>query len=192
MIDPRTTRRGMTLLEVVAATALLAGLASIILGSISYMEAAAARERHRLQGMEVAHRLIAQYMDNPSALPDDSLPIQQAESYYRWSMIEEVMMKEEGSTKDTGRRRGRRREELSVNDALPAMLNRITVKVYLDDPSSPVLDTSSPVAELVRIFDPIEGRPQDVVLEQLLKLVQQAEYEEAVRARDAAQQGGTR
>lgn len=176
-------RRGLTLLEVVAATALLAGLASIVLGAIGYMETSAARERHRLQAMEVAHRIVAQYIDNPKLLPDESLPIQQGESYYRYAIQEDVLVQEQGAEGAIRKRTAKRKQDLSVEEALPQMLNRITIRVFLDDPSSPVLDASRPAAELVRIFDPIQGRPEDVVLEELLQMVQRAQQEEMERSR---------
>lgn len=176
-------RRGLTLLEVVAATALLAGLASIVLGAISYMETATARERHRLQGMEVAHRIIAQYIDNPKFLPSESLPIQQGESFYRYSLQEDVLVQEAGAEGSIRKRTAKRKQDLSVEQALPEMLNRLTVRIFLDDPFSTVLDPTRPIAELIRIFDPIQGRPEDVVLEELLKLVERAQQEEAERNR---------
>ncbi len=174
-------RRGLTLLEVVAATALLAGLASIVLGAVSYMEAAVAREHHRLQAMEVAHRIIAQYIDNPRLLPDPSVPIQQGESYYKYAIQEDVLVQEQEAGSKIRRARAQRKENLSIEEALPQMLNRITIQVYVDDPESPVLDSTRPAAELTRIFDPIQGRPEDVVLEDLLKLVERAQQEEARR-----------
>lgn len=183
-------RRGLTLLEVVAATAMLAGLASIVLGAVSYMESASARERHRLQAMEVAHRIIAQYIDNPDLLPDESTPIQHAESYYRFTIEEEVLMQEQEAGSKIRRATARGKNQLSVEEALPQMLNRITIKVYLDDPGSTVVDSSRPIAELMRIFNPITGRPEDVVLAELLKLVERAQREESQRQRDASRGQG--
>lgn len=176
-------RRGLTLLEVIAATALLAGLASIVLGAISYMEGATTRERHRLQGMEVAHRIIAQYIDNPSLLPDDSKPIQQAESFYFYRLQEDVLVQEQGAEGEIRRRTAKRKQDLSVEEALPAMLNRLTVRIFLDDPTNPVVEAGRPLVELVRVFNPITGRPQDIVIEDLLKLIQRAEVEERERLR---------
>jgi hypothetical protein len=133
--------------------------------------------------MEVAHRIVAQYIDNPKLLPDESLPIQQGESYYRYAIQEDVLVQEQGAEGAIRKRTAKRKQDLSVEEALPQMLNRITIRVFLDDPSSPVLDASRPAAELVRIFDPIQGRPEDVVLEELLQMVQRAQQEEMERSR---------
>lgn len=173
--------RGLTLLEVVAATALLSGLASIVVGAVSFMESSSARQRHRLQAMEVAHRIVAQYIDNPKLLPDESLPIQHGESYYKYTIQEDVLVQEQEAGSKIRRATAQRKANLSIEQALPQMLNRIIIHVYVDDPENPALDTSRPAAELVRIFDPIQGRPEDVVLEDLLKLVERAQREEAQR-----------
>lgn len=175
------SRRGLTLLEVIAATALLAGLASIVLGAVSFMEASTARQRHKLQAMEVAHRIVAQYIDNPKLLPDESLPIQQGESFYHYRIQEDVLVQEQEAGSKIRRATAQRKSNLSVEEALPQMLNRIIISVYLDDPENPVIDPTKPAAELVRIFDPIQGRPEDIVLEDLLKLVERAQREEAQR-----------
>lgn len=177
----RAARPGLTLIEVVAATALLTGLATIVLGAVSFMEAASARERHQLQAMEVAHRIVAQYIDNPKLLPDESLPIQQGESYYRYAIQEDVLMQEQEAGSKIRRATSKQKSNLSIEEALPQMLNRIIIRVFVDEPENPVLNASRPVAELTRIFDPIQGRPEDVVLEDLLKLVERAQQEEAQR-----------
>lgn len=184
---PRAVRRGMTMIEVVIATAMLGTLAAMILGAISFMETSAARQRHRLNAAEVAHRVIAQHLDQPDIMPDSSKPLQFADSYYRFAIREEVLMNDDNSTSDLTRRRARNRSELTVEEQLPALLNRVTVTVYLDDPSSPVVDASRPLAELSRMYNPITGRDEDIVLEHLMKMIDQMNREQAKRAREEAQ-----
>jgi prepilin-type N-terminal cleavage/methylation domain-containing protein len=179
-------RRGLTLLEVIAATMLLAGLASIVLGAVSFMEASNARERHRLQAMEVAHRIVAQYIDNPKLLPDETVPIQHGESFYLYTLQEDVLTQSQDAGSNIRKAIARKKQDLSVEEALPHMLNRITIRVYVDDPDAPVLDARRPAAELVRIFDPIMGRPQDVVLEELLKLMERVQAEQSSRGREGS------
>lgn len=177
---------GLTLLEVVVSVAMLSLLASVVMGAISFMETSVARERHRLQAMEVAHRVVAQYLDNPDLMPDPKLPIQQGVSYYRFTLREEVMM-EDGDKSDLRRRRGRLKSELTVEEQLPQLINRLTVQVFLDDPATSTIDSNRPLIELVRIYDTINGRDESVVLKNLHKLIEQAQREQAERARREAQ-----
>lgn len=183
-------RPGLTFVEVIAAAALLAGLASVILGAVSFMESSFARQRHRLQAMEVAHRVVAQHIDNPELLPDSGVPIQQGRSFYRYTLAEEVLVQEDAGDQQIGRRTARRKQDLSVEDSFRHMLNKLTIRVYLDDPSNPALDARQPIVALTRLFDPIQGRPQDVALKELLELVQRAEREEAEARRNAARGRG--
>ncbi|MDX2115090.1 MAG: prepilin-type N-terminal cleavage/methylation domain-containing protein [Planctomycetota bacterium] len=184
-------RRGLTFIEVIIATALLCALAALLIGGVSFLQGSAARERHKLNGMEVAHRVVAQYLDNPDILPPSDRPIQQGSSFYRYAMREEVLVQEEGAAANLGRRRARQSGQLSVEESLPAMLNRVTVEVYLDDPGNPVINALSPVATLERIYNPISGRDEDASLEYLLRMVQRMEIEQAEKAR-GGQNGGAK
>lgn len=181
--------RGLTFIEVIVAAALLAGLASVVMGAVSFMETAAARERHRLNAMEVAHRIIAQYLDNPDILPDSSLPIQQGDTLYKFTLREEVMVQDEGADQALRRRTGKLKSQLSPQDQLPALLNRLTVQVFLADAGSPVIDSTRPVIELVRMYNPMVG-DEDVILRNLLKLVDQVQREEAARESKPGKGGG--
>src|SRR5690606_193583 len=60
----RGVRDGLTLLEVVVATAMLATLGVAVMGAISFMQYYNQQSRYRLDGMEVAHRLVTQYIDD--------------------------------------------------------------------------------------------------------------------------------
>ncbi len=179
----RRGAQGLTFIEVVVSVAMLALISAALMGSLSFMETAAARERHRLHATEVAHRVIAQYLDNSEEpVIKENLPIQQGDSVYRWTLEEEVLVQEDTGAKNLGRRVGKAVGTLTAEEQLPAMLNRITVRVWLAD-ETPHLDTVEPMAEMVRIFNPISGRPEEEVLRTLLKLVEQAQREQAERQR---------
>ena len=180
----RPTHAGLTLLEVVVATAMLAILSSAVLGAMSFMETYSARTRHRLDAMEVGHRLITQYIDNQDLMPPQHLPIQQGDRLYRWTLREEILVRDED---DTGLRRrvGKNAADLSAMDQIPEMLNRLTVSVYLDDPEDPRAQ-AEPAAQLVRIYSPIFSGDPDEVLKRIIKLVERAQAEEAERNREAA------
>ncbi len=180
---------GLTFIEVVVSIAMLSVLSAALMGSLSFMETASARERHRLNATEVAHRVIAQDLDNTDEpVIKENRPIQQGDSVYRWSLDEEVLVQEDTGARNRGRRVGKKAETLTAEEQLPAMLNRITVRVYLDDEDQPRtdLDTSRPMAEMVRIFNPISGRPEEEVLRRLLKLVEQAQREQDERQKKGA------
>lgn len=171
---PRRAARaapGLTFIEVIVAAAMLVGLTSAIMGAISFLDSSAARQRHRLQGMEVAHRLVAQYLDDKELLPDSSVPIQQGESFYRFSIREEILEQDENAGDNLKKRRGRLKSELTVDEQFRHLLQRITVTVYVDDPSNPALDASRPIATLSRMFSPFEFRDQDLVLKELMQMI---------------------
>jgi hypothetical protein len=184
-----SSRRGLTFIEVVVATALLTSLASVVVGTVTFMENSVARQRYRLDAMEVAHRLVAQYLDDDKLLPQQSLPIQQGNAFYRYQLKEEVVMQDEADS--TGLRRGRikRQDEVSAEQALPQMLNRVTIAVYLDDPANPVIETSRPLAELSRMFNPVSGRDEDAMMRYLLKQVERFEREQGSRPKPSPGSG---
>ncbi len=167
---PASTQRGLTFIEVVVATAVLAGLATMVLGTLSFMETASLRQKHRLNAAEVAHRVIAQFLDDPDKLPDKSLPIQQGEHLYRFILREEILVTEEGDARGLRRGAGRIANDLPAEEQLRNILARVTVQVYLDDPSAPI-DTSAPMADLVRIYGTLSLADEDAIMKRLLKLV---------------------
>lgn len=180
----RPAHPGLTLLEVVVATAMLATLASAVLGAMTFMESYHARTRHRLDAMEVGHRLVTQYIDNQDLMPPQNLPIQQGDRLYRWTLREEILVREEN---DTGLRKriGKNAADVSAMDQIPEMLNRLTVMVYLDDAEDPRAAVE-PAAQLVRIYSPIFSGDQEEVLKRIIKLVERAQAEEAQSNREAA------
>ncbi len=185
----RPSHAGLTLLEVVVATAMLAILASAVLGAMTFMESYHAYSRHRLEATEVAHRLVTQYIDNQDLMPPENLPIQQGDSLYRWTMREEILVRDDD---DTGLRRrvGRSASDLSAMAQIPEMLNRLTVAVYLDNPLDPSY-AAVPTAQLVRIYSPIFSGDEEEVLKRIIKLVERAQQEEAESARDSAKPSGS-
>lgn len=185
----RPSHAGLTLLEVVVATAMLAILASAVLGAMTFMESYHAHNRHRLDATEVAHRLITQYIDNQELMPPENLPIQQGDSLYRWTKREEVLVSDDGES-GLRRRVGRSASELSAMAQIPEMLNRLTISVYLDDPLRPI-NAAGPTAQLVRIYSPILSGDEHEVLKRIIKLVERAQQEEAESARDTARPSGS-
>jgi len=164
------SRRGLTFIEVVIATGILAGLATMILGTLSFMENATLRQQHRLNATEVAHRVICQFLDDPDKLPDKNLPIQQGEHYYRFILRDEILVTEDSGTEGLRQGQGRVTTQMDPQEQLRSMLGRVTVQVYLDDPGNPI-DTGAPMAELVRIYGTLSLADEDAIMKRLLDLV---------------------
>lgn len=164
------SRRGLTFIEVVVATGILAGLATMIVGTLSFMENATLRQKHRLNATEVAHRVICQFLDDPDKLPDKNLPIQQGEHLYRFILRDEILVTEDSGTEGLRQGQGRNVTQMDPQEQLRSMLGRVTVQVYLDEPDNPIA-TDAPMAELVRVYGTLSLADEDAIMKRLLELV---------------------
>src|SRR3954449_2886793 len=89
-----TMRRGMTFLEIVVATAMMGVVSAAIFGVFGFITGEQWREQRRLDATEVANRLILQYLDNPTGLPDPHKTLDyggsaDAPNKYRWQYSED-------------------------------------------------------------------------------------------------------
>lgn len=83
------SRRGMTLLEVVLATALLATVGAVVSSVLSQVARGEQQRRQRLHAYEVANRLILQYLDDPKMMPNPRVPYE--DGVYRFRLtVDEV------------------------------------------------------------------------------------------------------
>lgn len=82
------TRRGVTFLEAILASVLLALVASTLAGGVSFMTNAQRRMDQKLGAAELANRLILQYIDDRDSLPNKALPIEYDIDRYRWTLEE--------------------------------------------------------------------------------------------------------
>lgn len=157
----RTIQPGLTILEVVVAVAMLAGLAAMILGAVSLMENAAVRDRHRLNAMEVAHRVIIQLIDDHTWV--DRQPahrVQQGDYYYDFDyrvdvLYHETGIDEQGKQTSSNKRLTKLASDSTVEERLKAQIHEITVTVYLELPDGS--RSLQPYATLHRIYNPIMG-----------------------------------
>jgi prepilin-type N-terminal cleavage/methylation domain-containing protein len=147
---------GLTLLEVVVALAMVAGMATIVLSTVSLIENAAARERHRVNGVEVAHRTILQLIDNHKFLDGQPQRVEQDGQFYQFDYRVDVLTREDGlGGEKSTRRRATAAADSNVEDRLRAQIHQITVIVYLeDDRGARALE---PCARLTRIYNPVLG-----------------------------------
>ena len=80
----RWSRRGISLVEVVMASMLLAIIASAVVGGITTVVAADSRNQQKLEALELANRLLLQYLDDKDAMPSQETHISQGRGVYRW------------------------------------------------------------------------------------------------------------
>jgi Tfp pilus assembly protein PilE len=155
-IMPCRARRGLTLLEVVGAAAILGILTAVILGGFSSMIESQGRQRQQLNCMEIANRLILQYIDDATAMPSQSQPILYAGSQYRWRMVGQSVSVEHA------------RPDVAAERAIQSSLRldrfvhlQATVWVGEESGGSREFDELVPHASLGRLIDPIGVRNPD-------------------------------
>jgi hypothetical protein len=81
-------RRGTTLLEVALAGVILAIVMTMVVSTVVQVASADLRGRQRIEALELANRLLLQFLDDKNAMPDSSAHIQQGMSIYRWKLLE--------------------------------------------------------------------------------------------------------
>lgn len=83
---PHPRRRGMTFLEVMLATALLAMVTASVFSAINFAVGSQVRHEQLLGAAEVANRVVVMYLDDPAAtLAQQSRPMDYGPHRYRWS-----------------------------------------------------------------------------------------------------------
>lgn len=86
--QPRWSRRAVSLIEVVMASLLLAIIASAVVGGIATVVSGDARNQQKLEALEIANRLLLQYLDDRAAMPKPERQIEQGRGVYRWNLRE--------------------------------------------------------------------------------------------------------
>lgn len=158
-------RRGMTFLEVVAATALMAIVAASIFGVFGFVAASQSRDMQKLAAMEVANRLILAYLDDPVNMPDPNKTVDygppEAPLRFRWDYREEPVVVVEAAADQ----RDRTRQSPLTNDRF----RQVTVRVWLSEQSGGARrpDVSTPMATLTRMLDPVAPRNPDSFMNML-------------------------
>ena len=152
----KASRPALTMIEVVMALATLVIVSGMILGSVTFMEATAARNTTRLEAMEVAHRVIMQYIDEPDDLKQFNQRYQYNQDFYRFEVREEVLQTDD-STDIPGltRREGTLAKDLGTQETFRSLLYQVTVTVYRENPNNPDDFPIIPDAQLVRLYNPI-------------------------------------
>ncbi|RMH28086.1 MAG: prepilin-type N-terminal cleavage/methylation domain-containing protein [Planctomycetota bacterium] len=165
-------RRGLTLIEVMLAVALLAGLAGVVATAYDGMGRLSQLEQQKLYAAEVAHRLILNYLLDPASLPDPGERIPYAgEYFYRHEIDEEMLVAEPTDNSRADRRTPRDQRSLSDETRFGATLKMITIRVYPFEEVG-VGGPAEPLATLRRIYNPVDpNADDDVMLNQLSNIL---------------------
>jgi type II secretory pathway pseudopilin PulG len=143
-------RRGLTLIETVAASVLLALMASTLLGGMTMMLRAQSRQQQKLAATELCNRLILQYLDDAASMPDSNLPIAYANERYRWELAKTPARMVDAKAEVAAARADK-------GGLVLDRLELITVRVWLSEESGGAFrpDAGTPVSTLARIVDPV-------------------------------------
>ena len=137
-------RRGSTLLEVVLAAVLLAGVALAIFSTLGFLQRSEDRRERTAAAYEVASRLLLQYLDDKSQMPSESEPIADGGGRYRFrfTVRPEPVTIESAASTDGGQ-----------------MLNQTTLvraTVYRGVDAGPAgIQPGEQLAQLTRLYNPM-------------------------------------
>jgi len=152
---PFATRRGITFLEVVLASALL-GLVSLgVLSALNYMLLQQRRGEQVRGAAEVANRVVVMYLDNPEGMPASGQPIASGRHLYRWRYeASPITLFDPNAEGDEG--------------ASPLTLDRLqelTVTVWLHEDTGGSYEprTGTPAITIRRMLDPVPTRNPDTL-----------------------------
>lgn len=145
--------RGVSFLEVILATVMLALTVATMASSVSAITGQQQRSRQLLACAEVANRLIIQYLDDENAVPSDMLTVPFGDEEFRFRMrITRVESRLNEAIE-------RAIEEQPARQAgqTPDRLKKIAVTVWLSEKSSGTFlpNQGAPQQTLVRVVDPL-------------------------------------
>lgn len=157
-----TSRAGLTLLEVVLASALLGMMAAVILGTISAIWGWQGRQQETLGAAEVANRMILTYLDDSTEMPPSNLPVAYGPYRYRWEMKRTPVKVRD--PEDLPPDVAAKRAERTVRSGLDR-IEFVTVRVWLSEETGGTLkpEEGTPQAMLERLVDPLAFRNPDSI-----------------------------
>ena len=167
----RFTRRGMSLLEVVVAIAMLGALGTVVLSSIMFMEKSARRADRKLEAIEVAHRIVTQALVHADELPDDSLPIQHGANLYYFRLQENIIVLEAEGDEGPIESESIRQRDAGIAEQIKNQLHQIVVSVPPADPQGN-LTSAQPLVTVSRVYNIMKG-DEDEVISRILGMVTQ-------------------
>ncbi|HYF14275.1 MAG TPA: type II secretion system protein [Phycisphaerales bacterium] len=146
----RSIRRGLTLVETVAAIVILSLIAGTVLSGTNIVMRSQKRIQYRMGAAELANRLLLQYLDDPDSMPNPSLPVAYGPNRYRWSLAKAPVALAPART-----------DNLTAQEQQGGLavdrIEAVTVRVWLSEESGgafvPAADT--PTFAITRMVDPI-------------------------------------
>lgn len=144
----RATRRGVTFLEVVFATAMLAVVATAVFSALSFVTSTQERQQRRLAAAELCNRLLLMYLDEEQSMPSTLDSLEYDGDRYRWELREEPVQVEYAKRND--------RPSTSTVDQM-TQLRLVTVQVWLAEESGGARSgrEGAPGAVVARLFNPV-------------------------------------
>ncbi|MFI4915416.1 MAG: type II secretion system protein [Phycisphaerales bacterium JB060] len=145
------SRRGMTFLEAVLASALLGIVAMGVFGALNYLVLQQKRAEQIAGASEVANRVVVMYLDSPDNMPQGGRPIAYGRHLYRWTY--------ESAPIDVF-------DPNATDEPTPLSLTRLrelTVSVWLHEDSGGAYspNPSTPGIIVRRMLDPLATRNPD-------------------------------
>jgi prepilin-type N-terminal cleavage/methylation domain-containing protein len=156
--------RGLTIIEVVVATAMLAISASMIVGALSFSGSIAARNRQKLNAAEVAHRIIITHIRDRRELVGQPKRVEFDGTFYRFDIDEDVLVQDQGDGTGPNRRTAKKTDDVTLEQRLSAQIYRVTVAVYLDTDRP---EGARPLVTISRVFNAYFGLDEDELLDRL-------------------------
>ncbi|MCW5776284.1 MAG: hypothetical protein KIS87_07600 [Phycisphaeraceae bacterium] len=157
--DARHTRsaphrsRGITFLEVVLSTVILAMAVAAMASACGFLFNVQTRQQRTLGCAEVANRLILQYLDDQKSLPNPDLPVEYGPAQYRWQLAKSRVRVVTDPALEQAVRERRIQGGLSLD-----RLEQITVTVWLSERSggARTLADGPPSVTITRLTDPVK------------------------------------
>ena len=148
---PPASRRGMTLLEIILALTLLSILFGVVFGLVGMLDGLQLRNQRSIAAKEVGHRLVLAHLDDDTAMPSKSQPIEYGRFKFMYDLHKEKVVMELNQTQRS-------------SDVSPQGLDRfemVTINVYDAEPAGDYFQPGELVAQLTRVYDPFAPRNPD-------------------------------
>lgn len=147
-------RRGLTIIEVLVSIAILGGVASLVFGVIGFLERSAVYDQQRLHAMEVAHRTVVQWIDDPAWIRNQPKRYEYMGRTYVFDVQELVLVNDEGA-EGGGAATGaaRSQADATIEDIVRSALRVLDVRVWLEDEEFEGLTTTDePLVHMTRTY----------------------------------------
>lgn len=168
----------MTFIEVVLSTVIVAAIAATLLSVYSFINATQRREQRLLACAEVANRLMLNYLDNPTAMPDPSKVVEygppESPAKYRWELKEDRVSMREA--------RPDQRDESRAGPLQRDRMRMVTIRAWLSEQSGGTRtpEAATPQVVLTRMLDPVALRNPDSAANMLSDPAAQQKWLEAM------------